>query len=137
MVMAEANDASGNRALAVPEAAGKRGGSAEYSIASVPAGDYRVWLRAFWRDSCSNSIGCVIAGETVLLADEIFAKWHWVGALRTISLPAGEARIRLQNTEDGVMIDQILMARDPGLVPHGVMAPPPAQAEPGATAPGE
>jgi len=121
--IAGANDASGNRALAIPEKAGKGKGSAVYRFESLPAGTYTVWLRAFWRDGCSNSIGFTIGKDRFVLSDEIYGKWHWAPSLRKAAIAAGAMEIRLQNTEDGVMIDQILVSPDPAFVPHGIMPP--------------
>jgi len=124
MTIAPANDASGNSALAIPADAGKGKGSACYRFADIPVGTCSVWVRASWTDACSNSIGCVIAGKHMVISDEIFGKWHWVASVRRVDLPGGSIDLRLQNLEDGVMIDQILLVSDARLVPHGIMPEP-------------
>jgi len=121
MTIAPANDASGNKVLAIPPEAGKGKGSATYMLDNVPAGPCTVWVRARWVDGCSNSIGCILLGNQIVISDEIFGRWHWVASARRIDLPGGRLELRLQNLEDGVMIDQILLSRDRRFVPHGIM----------------
>ncbi|NQT19105.1 MAG: hypothetical protein HQ592_05335, partial [Planctomycetes bacterium] len=121
MTIALANDASGNAVLAIPQDAGKRDGSALYQISNVPAGPCTLWLRAYWEDGCSNSTGAVFRKDHMVITDEIFRKWHWVASPRQIVAPGESFQLRLQNIEDGVMIDQILFTQDRRFVPHGIL----------------
>ncbi len=121
MLIAGSNDASGNRVLAVPDKAGKGKGHARYQLPDATTGDFVVWVRAHWADGCSNSIGCAVGESRVKLSDEIFKRWHWVAGLQPLRIPAGVTELRLENTEDGVMIDQVLLTRDKRFVPHGIM----------------
>jgi len=124
MTVAPANDASGNKVLTIPLGGGKGKGSASYRLDNVPAGPCTVWVRARWTDGCSNSIGCVLLGNHIVISDEIFGRWHWVASARRVDLPGGAVELRLQNLEDGVMIDQILLISDSRFVPHGIMPAP-------------
>jgi len=120
MKISPANDASGNKVLDIPLEAGKGLGSAAYRL-TAPAGSYTIWLRAFWTDGCSNSIGCAIAGKEVTVSDELLDEWHWLSSPVQVELPGGPADLSLKNLEDGIMIDQILLTRDPRFVPHGIV----------------
>jgi len=120
MVVQDANDASGNRVLAVPLGAGKENGTAAYSLPAIPAGSYTIWVRAHWTDGCSNSIGCVIGEAHIKISDELFKQWHWVGSSQQVSLPGGPVEMILLSLEDGIMIDQVLFTADRAFVPHGI-----------------
>ena len=119
MKICAANDSSGNSVLDIPLEAGKGKGAAAYRL-TAPAGSYTIWLRAFWTDGCSNSIGCVIGEKEMIVSDERFKEWHWVSSPAQVELPGGPAELRLKNLEDGIMIDQILLTRDGRFVPHGI-----------------
>ena len=112
MRIEEANDASGNRVLAIPEGAGKGNGAAYYTCSGIPAGSYTIWVRAEWKDDCSNSIGCIIGNQQLTVEDGIFGRMHWVKSLMQVSLPGGTFDLRLQNLEDAVKIDQLLFVSD-------------------------
>lgn len=124
MSVKPANDAVNNRALVIPEGAGKGAGTARYTLAGLAPGDYTIWVRAYWDDGCGNSIGVVIGGEEIVVTDEIFKRWHWVSAVRRVHLAGGQVELRLQNTEDGIMLDQLLLTPDPGFAPQGIVAVP-------------
>ena len=121
MKISGANDVSGNKVLEIPLEAGKGKGQAAYRTTELPAGAYMIWVRALWTDGCSNSIGCVIGGKEIIIADELFGKWHWVCSAVPVDLPAGTSEFCLKNTEDGIMIDQIILTTDKRFVPHGIM----------------
>ena len=125
MRITEANDASGNKVLSIPFGPEYKGkGSAAYKIDTIPAGSYVVWVRAQWTDGCSNSIGCTIGGKHAIITDEVFEeRWHWVASAEPFDVPAGPLELRLDNTESGIMIDQILLTPDKRYVPHGIAAP--------------
>lgn len=124
LVVTNANDASGNLALSIPLGAGKGKGEAEYAIAGLSRGTYTVWARALWYDGCANSIGCIVGGQEMVISDEIFKRWHWVPSVRTIELGSGNKKLRLCNTEDGIMVDQLILSPDPLFVPHGIAEDP-------------
>jgi len=120
MKISESNDSSGNKVLDIPLDAGKGLGTATYRV-TASAGSYTVWVRAFWTDGCSNSIGCVIGGKEMTISDELFGKWHWLSSPVKVELADGPAEVLLKNLEDGIMIDQILLTRDGRFVPHGIV----------------
>lgn len=102
-----ANEASGNRALSIPEGAGKGAGSANFKIAISPeeAGDYRFEARVRWLDACGNSLGFSVANQNGTITSSRFGQWHHLQCPLTVTLPAGEHTLRLHNLEDGILID--------------------------------
>lgn len=102
-----ANDASGNRALGIPEKAGKGEGTAVYElrVGDDQAGTYRFRARVRWRDACGNSVGFSVGKQTGTVASQRFEEWHWVEAPRTVDLGAGTHTLTLHNLEDGIAID--------------------------------
>ncbi|MDP6523915.1 MAG: hypothetical protein QGH15_06810 [Kiritimatiellia bacterium] len=121
LAVTDANDASGNRVLKIPLGAGKGKGEVVYAIPKLPRGTYTVWARVLWHDGCANSIGCVIGRKQMVISDEIFKRWHWVPSVQTIVLGAGDEELQLRNTEDGIMVDQLILSPDPRFVPHGIV----------------
>jgi hypothetical protein len=110
--------ASGGLALSVPQGVGdalafrSRPGSAVYSVPLPSEGTYTLWLRVWWRDGCSNSVIVRVGEEPPAEAvDEVFERWHWVRAGRW-KLAAGAVEVRLQDREDGVLIDQLLLTTE-------------------------
>ena len=123
MFPAAANDASAGMALTIPDKARKGHGEMAMSL-SAPPGTYSLWVRAFWRDGCRNSVGCTIADRTAVLTDEIYNRWHWVLCLQRIDITEAGTQVHLRTTEPGVMIDQILLTPSPTFVPQGIMKNP-------------
>ena len=121
MKISSANDTSGNKVLEIPLEAGKGKGQAVYKLKDLPPGPYAIWVRALWTDPCSNSIGCVIAGQEITISDELLHKWHWACSAAPVDVPADTTEFRLKNLEDGIMIDQIIFTPDKRFVPHGIM----------------
>jgi len=111
------------RVLLLPEGAesSAHSGSAQASFTVREAGDYQVWLRARWRDSCGNSLDLTIDGQQPrVVQDNIFAAWHWVEA-GTYRLEAGKHELSLGEREDGIAVDQILFTRDAEFLPTGAV----------------
>ena len=111
------------RVLLLPEGAASRGhsGSAQGNFTVSEAGDYHVWLRARWRDSCGNSLDLTIDDQQPrVVQDGIFSAWHWVEA-GTCPLGAGEHKLTLGEREDGIAADQILFTRDADFLPTGAV----------------
>lgn len=102
-----ANNTSGNRALRIPEGAGKGDGNADYSIKLSPeeSGDYRFEARVRWLDACGNSLGFSVADQNGSITSSRFGQWHHLQCPLTVTLPAGEHTLRLHNLEDGILID--------------------------------
>jgi hypothetical protein len=124
-------DASRGAYLAVPQGAGNppdvTGGKAVFEINIPQDGLYTLWLRAYWDDSCGNSVSVQINDRPVfMIEDSTYKTWHWVRSpprLVQLQLPAGPATLTLHNREDGARIDQILLTTDRRHVPVGIEEP--------------
>lgn len=116
-ITVQANDASGNRAVEIPNASGKAIGDANYHIEIPTAGRYTLRARVFWQDGCSNSLGFQLADQTFTVSSELFGTWHTLSSPRHIDLPAGPVTLTIRNTEDGVRFDYFELA------PHHQSAP--------------
>jgi hypothetical protein len=115
-------DASGSQAVVLSEGAGTTAKSGRISCSlQVPAaGEYAVWARVKWRDSCSNSMTIQLPGQPqrVVGEDSVYGTWHWVRAGKA-QLAAGANSIIISEREDGIGVDQLLASLDPDLVPIG------------------
>ena len=113
------------RVLALPagSAAADARGSAVLHADVPQAGTYHVWLRTFWRDSCSNSLSLVVDESPVRVVgqDAVYNTWHWVVA-GSYGLSAGTHRLAVHEREDGVALDQIALTPDPTFVPVGPLS---------------
>ncbi|MFH1708319.1 MAG: hypothetical protein ABIF71_10450 [Planctomycetota bacterium] len=134
--------ASGGRCLEIREGAGKPpavGGLAVCPF-TVPAdGVYRLWGRRWWMDACGNSLElairgtgpAVIVGGTAdgrpadqphLFGDDasynpdLGLPWIWTRGAR-YRLAAGAYTLAIANREDGVKLDQVLLAEERGDLP--------------------
>ena len=117
--------ASGGAYLAIPQGVGNPPevitGKAVYPI-KVPAdGNYTLWLRAWWDDSCGNSVTIQINDSAPFpMEDTTYKIWHWVRSpprLPQLKLQAGEAVLVIHNREDGIRIDQILLTTNRRYIP--------------------
>jgi len=98
-------DASGGAALGLPDQSGKGVGGATYHVEIPEAGEYRLHARVFWQDGCSNSVLFEVADEKILLAGDLYLRWHRLDAKRPVQLPAGTTTVVIRNVEDGIRID--------------------------------
>lgn len=114
--------AAGGRALALPKGTRDKDRSSRARIPFMvrAGGSYSLWLRAYWKDSCSNSISARMndAPEKDIGNDELFNVWHWVPA-GTFTLKEGTNELVLREREDGVALDQMLLVHDPEFQPTG------------------
>ncbi len=125
--------ASGGAYLAIPQGAGNPPevitGSAVFHIEVPAAGLYTLWLRAYWDDSCGNSINVRINDTAPFtMQDSTYQTWHWVRSpprMRQLLLAEGPATLALINREDGVRVDQILLTTSRNMVPTAVEPPTP------------
>lgn len=117
--------ASSNAYLAIVQGAGNppkvTTGKAVYKIAVPAKGVYTLWIRAYWDDSCGNSLGVQI-GDTkeFMVEDTTYKTWHWVKSpprLQQLALEPGEITLTIKNREDGVRWDQILLTPSKRYVP--------------------
>lgn len=100
-------------------------GAAEIAFSVREAGEYRLWCRVWWTDGCGNSFTVRINdGKPFSFGlNSVFRRWHWVSApprLPQLKLEPGTHRLRIENREDGVRIDQILLTNDRRFVPVGI-----------------
>ncbi len=123
--------ASGGSFLHIKEGAGNPPkldkGFARFEIDVPASGAYRLWARVRWEGECSNSFTVQIDDRPAFLfgEDMTFGVWHWVKhpVARTaplIQLEKGRHVIVFRNREDGVALDQILLASDKRFVPVGI-----------------
>ena len=114
--------------ISIPEKSGnppKRcQGSATYELDLPVKGLYTLWCRVWWGGECSNSFTVKINDTPAILfgEDATYKVWHWVKypVSRTtpkISLKAGKHTLRIDNREDGIMVDQIMISADKRFVP--------------------
>jgi len=115
-------------AISIPEGAGnppeRCEGSASYTIDVPTKGEYTLWCRVWWNGECSNSFMVRFNDAPPILfgEDATYKVWHWVKypISRTsprINLDAGKLQLKLDNREDGIMIDQIILSSDKRFVP--------------------
>ncbi len=114
--------------ISIPEKAGnppeRCEGAAEYLLELPEKGSYTLWCRVWWEGECSNSFTVKFNDAPAFLFGEnaTYKAWHWVKypVSRTspkINLNAGRNQLRIENREDGIMVDQILLSDDPRFVP--------------------
>lgn len=106
------------RPHATSEGAPKDQGKATYKVNIPSAGTYRFWARTWWYDGCGNSFFLKIGSKpaVVLGQDGTYKKWHWVKG-PSLSLPAGQVTVVVQNREDGARLDQFLFTKDSRYIP--------------------
>ncbi len=85
---------------------------AAYDLFIPRADTYRIWVRAWWPDGCSNSVAIQVNDKDPVLAgnDGTYLKWHWIRGPE-LSLEAGRHTLRLLPREPNVRIDRILVGR--------------------------
>lgn len=120
--------ASGGGYLDIPQGAGgcvDVGGTATYEIVVPKNGEYTLWIRAWWLDSCGNSIAISIDGgpKRIIGNDRTYKRWHWVKCRAKLKLEKGKRTLTLANREDGVKIDQLLFTTDPEAIPVDIETP--------------
>jgi len=116
--------ASAQAACLVQDAAGD---ALEGNALSLPLhvetnGTYHLWLRAWWRDGCGNSVAATIgeADPALVGNDGTYRAWHWVRG-PAFSLAAGDQVLRILPRECGARVDQILLAEDADFFPSGML----------------
>ncbi len=109
-------------ALALAEGAGSRGltGSATFTVTAPTQQTSTVWIHARWHNSCGNSLSLTLdEGKPVSVGqDAVYGTWHWVKAGR-FALAAGAHKLALLEREDGIAVDQLLLAADEAFAPTG------------------
>lgn len=114
--VAELKGARGGRGLIlgeIPKHRMARATGAAYQIL-IPRDDtYRIWLRVWWQDGCSNSLAVQVNDGAPLLAgnDGTYLRWHWIQGPE-LSLATGRHTLRVLPREPNIRIDQILVSRN-------------------------
>jgi hypothetical protein len=127
---------SGNKALAVPKLdPGAKVAREEITYkVKVPAdGRYYLWARTFWTTGCGNSFFVKVqgydSGEWIIGGDGTYNMMHWVclsdtgdnkSRPRPLILKKGTVTITFGSRESGTMLDQAVLANDPGFQPAGI-----------------
>ena len=116
--IAEIEGASGGLAISTPEGSGSneamggRRSAAVYRIPIPKDGIYLVLLRVRWNGVCSNSLLLTVdKGERQVVADNALERWHWVVS-NPWTLKAGLTELRIENREDGILVDQIALTTE-------------------------
>lgn len=120
----ELKGASAGKCLVIPEGAGKPPevqGTATFRLVVRASGEFYLWQRVWWSDSCGNSVTVVVDdGKPYAFGqDGTYKSWHWVRGMK-LRLDAGSHELRLENREDGIAIDQLLLTSDLKYVPVGI-----------------
>jgi hypothetical protein len=121
-----ADDAGASQALCieVPEGAGtppETEGTGVLAFAVAVPGEYRLWGRAWWSDSCGNSFTVAMddGAHAVLGQDATYGRWHWVRG-GVYVLARGPHTLTIANREDGARLDQVFLSQDDAYVPNGM-----------------
>ena len=107
------NNASNGHATAIPQDEGKGTGKAVYTVDIPVDGFYLLYARVYWLDGCSNSLLLEVGKSRMLLASDIFGRWHTLETKEPIRLGRGPATLTLHNVEDGVRCDTIGLRKVP------------------------
>ncbi|MFW5803454.1 MAG: hypothetical protein ACOCWJ_06005, partial [Verrucomicrobiota bacterium] len=108
--------AEGGRGLTLDEAPKRRLAAdrgAAYDLFIPRADRYRVWVRAWWPDGCSNSVAIQVNDNDPVLAgnDGTYLQWHWIRGPE-VFLETGRHTLNLLPREPNVRIDRILVGRN-------------------------
>ena len=119
--------ASKGQYLEVPQGKGNppkvTSGVATIRFDVANAGDYHLWSRAWWEDSCGNSFSFRIddGKPFVFGQDGTYTRWHWIRVRRRrFRLSKGTHTLHIINREDGARIDQVLFTTSKRFVPVGI-----------------
>jgi hypothetical protein len=113
--------ASGGKYVMTPEPPTENlatGGRVEFALDIPAAGDYKLWLRVEFDDSCDNSLEAGFGGAPIEVTNNNYGAWQWIKVGRVpFHLQAGPARLIVGNRENGSRLDQVLVAQDLEYVP--------------------
>ncbi len=89
-------------------------GNATYNINIPSAGNYTLWARAYWYDTCGDSFFVIVddTNKSWIGEDGTCGRWHWVKG-KTYTLSAGAHTLSFQNREDGAALDQFMLTTNP------------------------
>lgn len=131
--------ASGGKYLEIPKGAGNppqvTAGEARFTFAIEEPGEYTLWGRVYWLSACNSSFTVQIDDSLPFTfgKDATFNAWHWIKQpprLKQMTLTRGPHTLTFRNRQDGVKLDQVLLALDKRYVPVGIEDVTPAGAKP-------
>jgi hypothetical protein len=99
------SDAEGGAFLEIEDRAGKGTGAVTYLVDVPVSGRYIFSARVQWQDGCGNSVAFAAGGSRVIIASDVYGRWHILESPRILELKAGPQEVAILNTEDGVRID--------------------------------
>ncbi len=112
--------ASGGRAVGVKDAP-KPGQEAVAEIAAKrkQAVPYAVWIRLHWAHGVPSALTLSVGDVLTWSSKPVTSgpAWQWVRA-GSAELPEGAFRVRLQDSQPGMRIDQIVLTSDPEFSPE-------------------
>ena len=120
---------SGGKYLEIPKGADNppkvNQGEAKLSFEIDEPGDYTLWCRVYWLSECNSSFTLSLDGALPFTfgKDATFLAWHWVKApprLKQLTLAKGKHVLTIRNRQEGVKLDQVLLALDKRYVPVGI-----------------
>jgi hypothetical protein len=117
--------ASGNKYVQIAAGKGKApkvACQATFTFELEKEGTYYLWCRVCWDGECSNSFTMTLDDGLAFVfgEDATCNAWHWVKApprLKQLTLTKGKHTLTVKNREDGVRLDQVLLAMDKDRVP--------------------
>ncbi len=121
--------AAGGGYLEIPKGAGNppkvNQGEAILPFEIVEPGEYTLWCRVYWISECNSSFTLSLDDSLPFTfgKDATFLTWHWVKApprLKQMNLAKGKHVLTIRNRQDGVKLDQVLLALDKKYVPVGI-----------------
>lgn len=98
-------------------------GSVEAVVNIEDAGQYRIWIRAKFDNSCANSFhlgintgapldkdgdGAFEENTPLVVSGTTYKRWKWYKSAEIAELKAGANSITIYNREDGIRIDQLI-----------------------------
>lgn len=93
-----------------------------YPVTVEAAGTYTLWSRRFAPGDRSDSVYVAVNGVQSGQEHDNFGPfprlWYWAN-YGSYALPAGESTIEIWYREDGLYIDRLILAADPGFIPQG------------------
>ncbi len=94
-----------------------------YPVRVKDGGTYRLWLRAWWRDGCGNSMAAAVGDSGLALVgnDGTYGVWHWVAG-PVFRLAPGTCTLALVPREPGARVDQIALVADLDFYPTGLFS---------------
>jgi YD repeat-containing protein len=102
----------------------------QYQFYVDEPGVYYVWIRGLSTSASDDSLHVGLNGEEIITSDRINGfvrnEWSWTNATmdaypaRIEITKAGEHTLNLWMLKDGLLVDKILLSKDPNFIPQGL-----------------